>query len=209
MENEKEKNDTIDYFRSNIFQAKCAYTAWKALYYSKAPKIVGEELAKRYVKIQNYHPYFFSMAERCFLISWVILICHFFDADNRAFSLRKIDVTLFDKFINKNNNKDIINRIKTSRDKIFAHADIGIDRDSVIIVSADEMDIFFNSLENFYNALSNKIDNSVTSFDSSSDIKNQIEQLFMNLERGEGVRLKEIDINWMWSQDNNKISNKI
>ena len=53
------------------------------------------------------------------------------------------------------------------------------------------------------------MDQSLTLFDGAEEIKRTVELLFMNLYRGENVRLKEIDIEWTWEKDDKKISDII
>lgn len=111
------------------------------------------------------------------------------------------------KFFNEN--KKVIDALKKARDNIFAHRNIQIDPKEIVIPSVDDLDNFFSNLEKLYNELSSKIDNSSAWFDNVENLKREIELVYMNLDRGEMMRRKEIDIEWMWEKDPNKISDKI
>ena len=203
---EKEKL-IIKYFLGNIFEAKSYYTGWKMIYHARSIGVVSKEMAERYVAIQKQAGSFFPLTGRAFLISFVMLICHIFDKRSDSMSLEKVDKTLCNKFFNEN--KKVIEALKKVRDKIFAHRNIQIDPKEIIVPSVDDLDGFFGNLEKLYNELSSKIDNSSAWFDNVENIKREIELVYMNLDRGEMMRRKEIDIEWMWEKDPNKISDKI
>lgn len=76
MEDSVDLTKVIKYFRSNIFEAYTAYTAWKTIAYSKSRAIVSSEMAERYVEIQNYHKEFFVTSERAFLVQFVLMVLH-------------------------------------------------------------------------------------------------------------------------------------
>ena len=203
---EEEKKEIMKYFLGNIFEAKNAYEAWKMIYGARLIPVVGKELAENYVKVQNYHSAFFISTERAFLITFVILICHAFDRNPASFSLDKVDQEECFKFFEEN--KIIIEQLKTVRNKVFAHREIGVNPEEKLLPSIENLDSFFIKLESLYNVISRKVDNSVAIFDAT-DLKNNIEYLYMNLERGETTRLKEIDIEWLWEKSDNRISKKI
>lgn len=207
MENQNEE-DILEYFLRNIFLAKSAYEAWKTLYCAKSENIVGKDLSERYLKIQKCHPNFFGIAERSCLATFVITICHVFD-DNRtdSFSLDKASKEDYDNFFSEN--KEIIKQLQRVRHKVFAHGNIRPDPEDFIIPAVDKLNAFFEKLESFYNLISNKINKSGAIFDNALEMKNDIERLYMNIERGENIRLREIDIEWHWKQNDNKISKKI
>lgn len=205
----EERNEILTYFRSNIFEAKTSYNAWKMLYCSKSKNIVGEKMADRYVKIQKNHNNFFGIAERSFFISWVILILHAFDKNNKSYSLKKVDLQLYDSFLSEHNNQSMIDNFKTVRDKLLAHRDGDVKPEDRKMPSIDETDKFFDRLEEFYNKLCGLKENSSTSFQNTEEVKRDTERLFINVERGENIRLKEIDIKYNWEEDDNKVSNKI
>ncbi len=199
----------IDYFRANIFEAESSYNAWKMIYYARCTPIVGQKLAVQYTKIQNYHNPFFTIAERSLLIAWVLLSCHAFDKDNRSCSLSKVDPELCSKFLEDAENNNIMEQLKTTRDKLFAHKESGIDPKSITLPSVERMDAFFTRLKILYNELSKLVDRSFTAFDFTDDVKQSMEHLYMNLERGETMRLKEIDIEWMWKKDDSRALKKV
>jgi len=199
--------EITDYFRSNIFEAFSAYNGWKMLFLSRSKGVVSNEMAERYVEIQKYHPQFFSLTERAFLIDFVLLILHSFDKRDDSFSLYKVNKKETDDFVK--NNKIIISKLKALRNKIFAHKDIYTDASNYQIPSAIDLDNFFDNLIIFYNKLTSCVDDSSTIFSNAKEIKQQIELLFMNLYRGEAMRKKEIDIEWKWQKNNKKASDII
>jgi hypothetical protein len=201
------KVETIKYFLTNIFEAKSTYEEWKMICFAKSSVIVGKELAENYVKIQNYHPQFFVTTERACLLTFVVLVCHAFDNRLDSFSLDKADKNDYKNFISQN--KEVIDHLKKARNKIFAHRDIEIKPEDMTIPGVEKMDDFFKKLSELYSRISRKVDKSVATFDNASKIKNDIENLYMNLEKGESIRRKEIDINWLWKKDSNKISDKV
>jgi len=203
---EKEKT-IIKYFLGNIFEAKSHYTGWKMIYHARYNGVVSKEMAEKYTAIQKQAGSFFTLTERGFLISFVMLICHVFDKRSDSMSLEKVDKTLYTKFFNEN--KKVIDALKKARDNIFAHRNILIDPKEIVIPDVDDLDNFFSNLEKLYNELSSKIDNSSAWFDSVENMKREIELVYMNLDRGEMMRRKEIDIESMWEKDPSKISDKI
>lgn len=203
----EKKKTIIKYFLGNIFEAKSHYVGWKMIYHARSNGIVSKEMAERYVAIQKQAGSFFTLTERAFLISFVMLIGHVFDKRSDSMSLDKVDKTLYNKFFDEN--KKVIEALRKARNNIFAHRNIQIDPKEIIIPSVDDLNNFFSNLEKLYNELSSKIDNSSAWFDNVEDLKREIEFVYMNLDRGEIVRRKEIDIEWMWEKDPNKISDRI
>lgn len=204
------KKVITDHFRGNIFEAYAHYNAWKVIAYSKSTGVVSKEMAERYVEIQKYHGQFFGLSERAFLISFIILLLHPFDNDTRAFSLHKVDIEKTKNFIAEN--KLVLNELKLVRNKVFAHSEIDPESGTFkrySVPSVERLDDFFKKLVEFYNKLCKEVDDSITMFDNAELVKREVEQLFMNLYRGENVRKKEIDIEWLWKKDNKKISDII
>ncbi len=187
-----------------------AYTGWKAIRHARSSGVVTKEMAERYTSIQQYHPQFFGLVENSFLTSFVILVLHPFDKDLKAYSLFKVDQLKTEKFIT--DNKSILDALKNLRNKVFAHRDMEVTSSTIEnyqIPSVDSLDIFFANLMEFYNKLCEITDNSYTVFDNAKDVKYDIEELYMNLYRGEKTRNTETDIKWMWEEDKNKISDVI
>lgn len=207
MEKNDEHKKIADYFRSNIFEAFSAYNAWKMIAFSKSNGVVSNQMAERYVEIQKYHANFFIIAERAFLINFVIFILHSFDKRNDSYSLYKIDQTATDRFIN--NNKKVLDELKNLRNKLFAHRDNDASSNQYKIPSINDLDNFFENLITFYNQLTSAIDDSTTQFTNATEIKRDIELLLQNIYRGETVRKLEINIEWMWEKDDKKASNII
>ena len=204
MSEEPTYKQITDYFRSNIFEALSAYNGWKMLFLSKSKGVVSSEMAERYVEIQKYHPEFFTLTERAFLVDFVLLVLHSFDKRDDSFSLYKVNEKETEDFVK--NNKVVIDKLKALRNKIFAHKDIYTNASEYQIPSVIDLDKFFDNLIVFYNKLTSVVDDSSTGFSNAKEIKQQIEFLFMNLYRGETMRKKEIDIKWKWAEDNKKAS---
>lgn len=205
-----DKKEIIDYFRNNIFEAYAAYTLWKVIAYSKSTGVVDKNMADRYVEIQNYHGEFFSITERATVIAFVILILHPFDKDSRAYSFYEINDEETKDFVI--DNKEVLDELFLVRNKVFAHRDKDVTKSTLNdypLPSVERLDTFFESLIKFYNQLCVIVDGSTTLFSNAENIKNDTEHLFMNLYRGENIRKKEIDIEWLWENDNKKISDII
>jgi len=196
--------ETIKYFRRNIYDARCSYEAWKMIFYARSKNVVGEEMSKLYADIQNYHTGFFVIAEKAFLTSFVILICHVFDKRDDSMTLIRIDEEKYDKFYS--NNQEMINDIKKIRHKIFAHKEKNVN--NLEIPSPERLDTFFNNIQDFYNEISSEKDNSSTWFDHDH-LKHEIESLYKNLHRGEDARIEAINVEYFWRHNENIISKKI
>lgn len=200
------EKEITDYFRSNIFEARAAYFGWKVLSGSRSTGIVSKEMVERYVEIQSYHSTFFTLAERAFLVQFVLLSLHAFDSDSRSFSLYKVDETKTREFMLAN--KTTLDMLFDLRNKLFAHKD-GITNNEYKIPSLDSLDKFFLNLMEFYNVLTSSVDGSHTIFSNTEEIKHDLEHMFMNLYRGHHARKKEIDIDYLWLKNNGKISDKV
>lgn len=200
----KEHKKITDYFRSNIFESIAAYTTWKMLFLSKSKAVVSEDMANRYVEIQNYHSDFFGIVERSALVTFVILSVHSFDKRGDSYSLYKVDKNSVENFVDAN--KSTLENLKNLRHKLFAHRDNDADSINYQIPSVETLDTFFENLINFYNTITLQVDNSTTLFTNAYDVKSDIEELFQNLYRGEASRKREIDIDWMWRRDSKKAS---
>lgn len=203
----QEKQKIIEYFRSNIFQAKSSYIQWKMIFGARSTGIVGNKMANRYLEIQKNYPNFFVLTEASCQMTFVTLICHVFDKREDSMSFEKLGKEDFDNFVETNN--DVIKKLKKFRHKLIAHRDLTIDPKDILIPSIQDIDAFFINLEELYNHFSSKIDNSNTLFINADDLKNEIEILYMSIERGEQIRKKEIDIKYLWEDNPDKISNKI
>jgi hypothetical protein len=195
----------------SIFEAKSAFTLWKGISYSRSTGVLPQALAEKYVDAQNNAPAFFTIAERSALIAFVLLSLHPVDTDTRSFSFFNIDKDKTNKFTEEN--KEVISSLKLVRNKVFAHKDSDVNertQNSYTIPAIDQLEIFFENLAHFYNDFTRIYDSSSTDFDHApDDMLHQMDHLFMNISRGENVRLKEIDIECMWEMDSNKISNTL
>jgi hypothetical protein len=204
MANEQEIKDNLKALEDSIFEAKSAYTLWKVIAYSRSSGVVPLELAEKYVKSQQTAPAFFIMAERTALISFVILILHPIDQDSRSFSLFNVNKEKTNEFI-KQNEKTVEN-LRLVRNKVFAHKD-SVDALKILVPSIEIMDNFFENMISFYNNLTSEHNQSITDFNASCDnLIHEMEYMFMNLTRGEKIRLEEIDLEWMWEKNPKKIS---
>lgn len=201
--------DELKYFRSNIYISKSAYNGWKMLRFSKSKNIVSEEMADKYVGIQNQYPEFFGTVERSLLITWVTQVLHSFDRNSNSVSLRKISEDKLNEFLLQSDHNEIYSKLKMARDKLFAHKDKNVDELGIVIPPIEQMDTFFTELEKLYSTITRDIDGSVTSFMNADNIKQDIEKMFMNLERGETQRRKEIDIKYMWQESKRKASDTL
>ncbi len=201
------KKEITDYFRSNIFESLAAYTGWKIIKSSKSNGIVSQEMAERYVGIQEDYPNFFSLAEQAFLMQFVILSLHSFDSDTRSHSLYKVDEQKTKTFIQQN--KSVLDGLFDLRNKLFAHKSATSGTSRYTIPWINDLDQFFKNLMAFYNELTGVVDDSSTIFSNAEKIKHDIEYLFMNLYRGKHSRKLENDIEWLWKKSNEKVSDVI
>ncbi len=196
--------EQVDYFLRSIFEAKSSFGAWKMIVYSRWENYTGKELAEKYVKIQKYHRSLFKLLENALLFHWVLLILHCFDKSKGAFSLEKINKKYYGEFLKKEENKKVIERINNVRNSFFAH------RAKIIkgkeIGSVESLNLFFKNVEDLYNKIRHDFDNSGVYFGNADEVKVDIENLFMNIERGEFNRKNEIEIEWQWKQNPKRIS---
>jgi hypothetical protein len=205
-----DKKNITDHFRNNIFEAYSHYNVWKMIAYSKASGVVGEKMAQRYVEVQKYHNSFFALTQRSSLIAFVMLVLHPFDKDPRALSLYEVSKEKTEQFISEN--KSVLDELYRARDKVFAHSDKSGEDGGIqnyLLPSIDRLDAFFKNLIVFYNQMCNSTDGSFTIFDNAEDMKNDVEALFMNIYRGEQVRIGEIKLEWDWRKSDKKISDVI
>lgn len=203
-----EIEENLESIGGSIFEAKSAFTAWKAIVYSRSSNIVTEELAKKYVNAQKTAVSFFVIAERSFLATFILLSLHPIDKDSRSFSFFKIDEGKTKKFIIEN--KSVIDRLMLVRNKVFAHKDSDVTKytiESYAIPSLQELEDFFDNLTKFYNELTGFYKDSFTDFENGNNhLLNEMDYMFMNLTRGENARIQEIDIEMMWLKDRNIIA---
>jgi len=179
-----EKENVIKYFLNNIFEAESAYYAWKASAF-----VEDEKEKERVDKIRNIHPDFFTISTRALLIMWIVLICHIDDKRKDNISLDMINKNSYKIFFE--NNKDVIERIKRIRNKLFAHKSINEDKD-IKIPPLEELDNFFKNLEVYYNKLNKEIRNSTADFGNAYEYDKKLNHLYSNIERGEKVRIDKI-----------------
>ena len=205
MKNNKDyQKEAIDHFRLSIIDAKLAYTLFKSLYLSRSEEIVGKNLFDKYFWVQKQHN-IFKLIEHNAIEVFVIKILHGFDNDNQALTLKDIDKNAYIKFIESEENKKVIDKIKILRKKSIAHFDKKQPTDKSL-PTFEELDLFFKRLEKFYDTLTKKLADSTTIREQDQDLKNNLEKVMQNLYVGEKVRLLGIDIKWMWDEDLKRIS---
>lgn len=197
--------DQVKYFLGSILEAKIAYNAWKMIVYSRLTSYVGEEMANKYVEIQEYHGTFFTLVERSLFFHWVLVVLHCFDPRQDTFSLDKVNKKLADEFKRNQENKEVLTRLKNIRDSLLAHRAKRIKGRE--IGSVESLEKFFKNIEDLYDKIRSGFDKTSVSFHSSNDIKHEVENLFMNIYKGEQVRRNEIDIDLLWGSDPKRISN--
>jgi len=197
--------DQLDYFRGSIFEAKSSYNAWKMIVFSRWIAYVGEDLAKKYTEIQNYHGDFFSLSERSFLFHWVMLVMHCFDNRKDSYSLMKISPKYYDVFVKDANNAKILQNLKNVRHSLFAHRAKDIKGEEVGAV--EELDLFWRNLEDFYNKACKDFDDSKTLFDNTENVKYEIEELFYDIETGKYARRTKQEVEMLWNKNSKRISN--
>ena len=123
QQNKKYQKEALRHFRLSIIDAKLAYTLFKSLYQSRAESIVGKQLFDKYFWVQKQHGSFFKMVEYCAVNTFIVKILHGFDNNEKTLTLRDIDKNAYMKFINKKENKQVLEKIKKLRDKVVAHFD--------------------------------------------------------------------------------------
>lgn len=197
--------EQVDYFLRSIFEAKSAFNVWKMIVYSRWEAYVGKELADKYVKIQKCHSSLFPLIENSLLFHWVLLILHCFDPRKDTYSIDKINKGYYAAFIKNEENNKVLKRLKDVRDSLFAHrAKIIKGRE---IGSVESLDLFFKNIEDLYNRIRHDFDQSSVLFKNADDMKYEVENLFMNIEKGEAVRKKNIKDECVWIQNPKRISN--
>jgi hypothetical protein len=194
MEKElKYQKNALNHFRLSIIDAKLSYVLFKTLYQSRAENIVGKQLFDKYFWVQKQHGGFFTKIEHCAVVDFVIRILHGFDNDKQALTLKDIDEKAYAEFIKKY--QQFIDKLKRLRDKSIAH----FDKKQPIekkLPSFEQIDRFFTDLENFYNGLSGKIEDSKTTFEQDKNLKYEIEKVLQNLYVGEKNRLLNVELEY-------------
>ncbi len=105
----------------------------------------------------------------------------------------------------KEENKLVIDKIRKLRCKSIAHFDKKQPINKTL-PSFEKIDKFFINLEDFYNGLCGKIENSITYFKQDKDLKDNLEKVLQNLYVGEKNRLLGIEVECGWKDNHKKIS---
>ena len=175
---EEEKREMLNYFHWALFQALGSYTCWKTVVGSRQRGLISEESAKGYVKIQNPYKGFFTSTEKAFYSHFMLLLCHFFDNDQRGIShsfrnMKGEDEEKVNQF--REENKETLNFMYERRNKLFAHKDRELPKGSHSVKEIFELfDPFFKNLIKLYK----EIDRKGTSFSNAEVVKNDIEEIF-------------------------------
>ncbi len=99
------------------------------------------------------------------------------------------DLVLIKNDIEKH--KDIIEKVKTYRDKYLAHDDI---KKVEVVITGEEIKTLFNVLEKILNIFSSKLNSSTSWYDHvERNAKEQTERVLDHLKRFEPYRIREID----------------
>jgi len=209
MSNSEYQKKAIEHYLLSIIDAKLAYVLLKSLWQSRCSEIVGEKLQEKYVWVWKQHNYFFGIVEHCAAITFITKILHgfdVFDPQDRPLTLKDIDSNAYDNFVNEEQNKKILDQFRGLRNKRMAHHDKEeYDSD---FPPFNEIDAFFERLEKFYDALISEIEGASVIRNQDQDLKQSIEKVFQNLYSGEKNRLLQINMEYLWSKDPKKISNR-
>ena len=93
--------------------------------------------------------------------------------------------------------KDLISNLKNLRDKKLAHTDIKVIEGDQSTFIPNEVEELIVGIQEMFNKLSKSFDKSFTTWDHlKEDSIRSTQFLFENLERGEIVRLEEIEKKW-------------
>ncbi|HET8581342.1 MAG TPA: hypothetical protein VFL98_02660 [Candidatus Paceibacterota bacterium] len=201
---DQERDSVIEYFRTNLFETLQAYTAWKMLWDAKKIGIVPEQMTHKYVSILNIHHNAFAIFEHASAFMWVTMLLHAFDSDHRAMSLLKIDADAMAAL--KEEYSSELEKLKTQRDQFFSHRDI--DATLPQLPSIERTDELMRDLQGLYNKITKAHDSSSTIF-NQDDMKHDIENMYWNIERGENIRQKEIEVKWKYRESGSLISDII
>lgn len=192
-----------------MYSALNAFYIWKWLNLAINTNTKGKEYAEKNVSIINRHSDFFRQIIVSVYKSFVADLSIFFDSEKyqESFSLGKlINVISFNVSEDELNNlRTKINEIKREhgvtikliielRDADVAHQEIRIQTRKINYLKAENL---FSAVQEILNILSVKYDGSVTSWGRiEEDVNHEMEWIFDNLERGEIVRLREVEEKW-------------
>lgn len=198
------RQDAIKHFLLSIIDAKLAYTLFKSLYLSRAESVVGKVLAEKYLWTQQQYGGFFVLVEHCAVAAFVMKILHGFDNNDDSLTLKDIDEQSYFNFINQDDNKKIIAKIRKIRNKRVGH----YNKKTRIIpdLPFQEIDLFFKRLEKFYDDLAKRIENSSIIREQDQDLKNHLDIVLQDLFIGRKIKLLNIELKYDWQENNKNIS---
>ncbi len=200
--NQDYRKEAIEHFRLSIIDAKLAYTLFKTLYLSRSESVVGKVLAEKYLRIQKLYGGFLFLVEHCAVDAFVMKILHGFDNNDDSLTLKDIDTQSYKDFIDNNDNKKVIEKIRKIRNKRIAHYNKKI-KTVFDLPPFVKIDSFFKKLEEFYDSLTKRIENSGTIREQDQDLRNNLDMIMQDLFIGREVRLLNIELKYNW-QDNIK-----
>lgn len=204
-EKKKFVEDLLGIASSRMTSAVSAYYIWKHLALKMNTNTAGAEIAERNVKVFNDHKYFFHPLFQTNYKSFVGDLSIFFDKNYQdSFSIEKLLLSL-DNLVPKKEVENLrleiekikykrgvdIKHILELRNADVAHQEIKVQKR---FVKYEDTEVLFSTVQDILNLISTVVIQSSTSWNHLEGwTENDIEHLIRNLERGEIVRLKEIE----------------
>lgn len=192
--------------QDRMYSAVSAYYIWRHLGIAMNINNKGRAVAEKNVAILNDYGYFFHQIIPNTYKSFVADLAIFFDANKFefSFSIEKLLASLIDKVSEAEIHtlKKEINKIKSKhgikislilelRNADVAHQEVLPRSRSINYSNIEEL---FSAVQEILNRLSRYHNNSFTVWDHLEDrIDHDIQYIFNNLERGEKIRLEEIE----------------
>ncbi|HEX9831157.1 MAG TPA: hypothetical protein VGA94_05670 [Thermodesulfobacteriota bacterium] len=206
MTEAEEKRNLFDITANRMYSALSAFYMWKGLSQAININTAGEEEAKKKVEIMNQYRYFFHQVLVSAYKSFVADLSIFFDREGYkdTFSLGKLLKILEEELtgdelneitqqVNQIKGKHgvTINFIRELRNADVAHQTLQVQSRKVVY---DDIEKLFSGVQEILNLISYRYDRSRSLWSHvERDVLHHLNWLFDNLERGEKVRLMEID----------------
>lgn len=201
--NKSDTREMIHLLSSRMHSGFVSYHIWKWLEQSRNINI-GNEFVEKNLKILNRQPNFFHTVLRNSFYGFIIDLCMFFDKQAPSLSIDKIidkinlspDEILKICTIRDSQNYQL-KKLKDIRDKEVAHLDLNIDRTTTNTVLYTDIEKLFASVQEIFNIVTNNFDSSIWTWPHIEPaVKREMELIFNNLERGENIRIEEINRKW-------------
>lgn len=205
---EQKEQTLFDIADRRMYSAVKTYHIWKLLNESINIPTVGKEVAEKNVGIINWYGDFFHPLFDSTRTSFIVDLAIFFDPIYKqyedTFALDKLIATLEqrmspEEFILlkqeiekiKRSHGVKISKILTFRNSIAVHQSTKpVDER----MSYEEFEQLFAAVQEILNLISKYFNNSYTVWEGmDTEVKNDFERVLANLERGERVRLEEIE----------------